>query len=401
MRISFYKRGKTIQAKISDGKDILRVSTGIKIPDHLKFRSIFLGESEEVARMNHELMKYKLKLYHDYPLGLKKVDNENDLILLAEKYVTLMEKDMLGSRKLSAGTKKVYRYAVKLLKEYGQPYVVEAIDNNYDNQKKKAIVNRFNEYFKGFESWMVDRRMTMKTRESIMASISVMLNYWSKELFILLPKLNFSRSKENPIVVLDDDLVSKFLKDNRGTNDEMRYTWEVCCMILLTSMRIDDAVNVSSPDLQFSDGVMHIMKENRKTGYITNAPLPKMFSDIIKKNMDEFGRPYSMPANINVVYANIKPLFAMYEEMHDVVSIKKYGVDGEVVTTKPFYEQVHPHMLRKTAITHMLQHGVSERHVKFLSCHKSSAFERYVAFVEKKFNSEVVNYHKAMYVDNL
>ncbi len=92
----------------------------------------------------------------------------------------------------------------------------------------------------------------------------------------------------------------------------------------------------------------------------------------------------------------MKDLFRTYEECHEVYTISRLGVRGEdVYESKPLYEWVHPHMLRKTAITTMLFNGVPERYIKFASGHteNSEAFGLYVGHNEKNYKNEVVNYY--------
>jgi integrase len=96
------------------------------------------------------------------------------------------------------------------------------------------------------------------------------------------------------------------------------------------------------------------------------------------------------------VYAEMKTLFKMYEDLNENVSITDVDVRGnEFIVTKPLWEWVHPHLLRKTAITTMIYNKVPERFIKFASGHttNSTAFERYVGHVEKYYKSEMNDYY--------
>ena len=90
----------------------------------------------------------------------------------------------------------------------------------------------------------------------------------------------------------------------------------------------------------------------------------------------------------------------MYDDMHETVSVAELDIKGnEHVITKQLWEWVHPHLLRKTAITTMIYNKVPERFIKFASGHttNSNAFERYVGHVEKYYKSEINDYYGKMF----
>jgi integrase len=90
----------------------------------------------------------------------------------------------------------------------------------------------------------------------------------------------------------------------------------------------------------------------------------------------------------------------MYEDAHQTVSVAQVDIRGnEFVVSKTLWEWVHPHMLRKTAITNMIYNKVPERFIKFASGHalKSNAFERYVGHVERYYQSEINDYYGRMF----
>jgi integrase len=165
---------------------------------------------------------------------------------------------------------------------------------------------------------------------------------------------------------------------------------------MITTLRIQDALSLVPSDFEFKDGNCFMNKHNTKTGAISQMPLPKVLSDKFNSNIGSLGRVFTIKPNKAIIYSRLKDLFYMYPEMHEQITIKKIGVHGEDVSeTRPYYLAVHPHMLRRTAITTMLVNGVSERHIKFASGHtpKSTAFERYVGFVEKKYQSDINDYY--------
>ena len=430
MTVSFNARGNMIQARLTDGKKVsLRLSTGIKIPDHVRFdKGKFLGSSPEVTAMNNDLARNKVKLVdlyvthrgnlesikkHFTPSVLRieeinQVKESYDIVDLCRLYLSKAKKGEIKSksnRPLKEGTITTYRTATMALMEYasiaGSLDLMEMSINPKDSvQRKREITDKWNSYFTGWDEWMIDRKYSISTRATYLLDISVMLSYWKERFYFQTPKIKQYHVDPNPIVVLEPEFVQQFLTDEKTYSkltDTLKYIWEVSAVMLVTTMRVQDAISMSIDDLRITRDGMFLSKMNGKTREYTDVPLPKFLSKVFEDNLAKHGRIYTLKGDYPFVYQNMNYLFALYPEMQHLRTIKTIGVRGEeVVETKPMYEHVHPHMLRKTAITTMIYYKVPERHIKFCSGHSASstAFERYVAFVERHFKSEVSNYYK-------
>lgn len=425
MTISFFQRGDTINARLTDGTSVsIRLTTGIKVPHHAKFsKDKFIGTTPDIPALNNDLLRMKIQLSELYlhykdPVKVKELfnpktpdlvvidDDSYDLVDLCRLYLkkaTCGEIKARNERLLSPNSIRAYRYAVDNLDEYsriaGSLDLKElSIEAGYDTATKRKLSGKFSTYFKGMDDFMTDKRLNLKSRSGVMNYMSIMVRYWERELFLRLPRIAYATAPDNQVVVLDPEFVGKFLSSDlyKKLDTNMRYVWEVCATILITTMRLDDAVNLRVEDLQITPTSMFLSKINGKTKAITDVPLPKLLENIFRDNLTYHGSIFCRKPDRKIVGLKIRDLFAMYEEMHQVVSVRKLGIDGNYDSkVAPFYEHVHPHMLRKTAITTMIYNGVSERHIKFLSGHslKSGAFEKYVAFVERNFRSEVTSYY--------
>lgn len=424
MTISFFQRGDTINARLTDGTKVsIRLTTGIKVPHYAKFvKDKFVGTTPDIPGLNNDLLRMKIQLselYLHYKDPVKVKDNFNpktpDLLVIDEESYDLVElcrmyikKANSGEikakteRKLSYNTIRAYGHAVANLDEYsriaGSMDLKEmSIEASYDTATKRKLSGKFTSYFKGLDDFMTDKQYNLRTRSGIMNFLSIMVHYWERELFLRLPKIAYAQAPDNQVVVLDPQFVSKFLTDNlyERLDTNMKYVWEVCATILITTMRLDDAVKLNVSDLNITPNSIFLSKVNGKTKATTDVPLPKVLENIFRHNLTYHGSVFCRKSDQKLVNAKIRDLFALYDEMHQVVSVRKVGVDGNYDSKMaPFYEHVHPHMLRKTAITTMIYNGVSERHIKFLSGHsfKSGAFEKYVAFVDRNFRTEVTDY---------
>jgi integrase len=176
--------------------------------------------------------------------------------------------------------------------------------------------------------------------------------------------------------------------------------WEISATILITTLRIGDAMSLTEKDLILTKDIVYLRKKNEKTGVYSEMPLPKFLSDIYRENLTRHGRIYSIQPDREVVYKGMKDFFRMYDDLHEIVSVADVDVRGkEFIVSKPLWEWVHPHLLRKTAITTMIYNKVPERFIKFASGHStnSTAFERYVGHVEKYYKSEINDYYGKMF----
>ena len=427
MTISFSIRGNVIQARLTDGASTsLRLSTGIKAPSNIKFqKGQFIGSTSIASRLNHNLNKHRVNITDLYTLygDTSKVKNyykpecevehilnkeSYDLLDLTNHYLQMAisrEVKTKSGKPYEASTIKKFATTMRVLSDFsktrGRIDLMElSINPKDDLRKKREVTERWNRYFNAFEDYMVNADYRPSTRSQILIFLSVVINYWKSNLYLQLPKLNISVADKNPILALEPSFVKSFLMDEETyskLNNNLKFTWEICATILITTMRVSDALNMTVNDLRITNDAIFLSKMNGKTREYTDVPIPNFLAKIYRQNLEKYGRIYTLDKDYYVVYRNLSNLFSLFPAMHEIVSVKTFNANGEEVTeVGPMHGFIHPHMLRKTAITTMIFYKVSERHIKFCSGHSANsvAFERYVAFVDKHFKSEVMTYYK-------
>lgn len=428
MKVLFYLRGRVVQARLSSGNDYYRLSTGIEVLPHLRFSGgEFKGRTLEVAELNTELARIRIKLtelyaeYKDFKLVRDNYtekppelpDGETYLAHeLLRRYVHMMATGEIKSyskKKYSDASTRLYRHVTNLLCEYChfyQPLDIRDyhIDPTWDSAKKREVADKFNTYWKKYEDYMIDRGLAIKSRSEYMNMTGVMINYWAEKLFFSLPKIARLSKHEKAIIVLPSDFVRRFLNDEDKFYDklspELKTIWELSATILITTLRIGDAMSLNEHNFVFRKDMVFMRKKNEKTGVFSEMPIPNQIANLYRENLSRYGRIYTLEPNKQMVYAFMKDLFRMYEDLHETVSVAQVDIRGnEFVVTKPLWEWVHPHLLRKTAITSMIYNKVPERFIKFASGHavNSPAFERYVGHVEKYYKSEINEYYGKMF----
>lgn len=252
-------------------------------------------------------------------------------------------------------------------------------------QHRGGLAEQFEDHFRDFIEFLRGRGLKPNTIKETMMLINAMVRRFAERNYLLLPKVPIPKGQENPIITLPVDFVKTFVNYDKYDefSPEHRYLWEVCATMLVTSLRVSDAVAIRPEDLMIN-GEVYLTKHNQKTGAKTTLPLPPQLYEKYLRNIEQYGSVYTKIDNepLSFISRYLRSFFAQFPEMNEEYQGKK------------FYEIVHPHMLRKTAITTMLANGVSLDHVRFASGHKSDAIKRYQGWVDQTHKSEIHNYYK-------
>lgn len=322
----------------------------------------------------------------------KAVQNQSeDLAMLAARYVENMPKKK--GKPYSPASIRTYGNVAKHLASFADEYKPMDLNDynlegDYEIKRRKA--DQFVSYFYAFDDWMRDRGMEITSREPIMSVVSVFVRYWAEHYFLNLPKVPKLEKVEKPVVVLDPSFYKRFMADDLyyRLDPSMKIVWEVAATILASTMRISDVLSMRPSDLIQGEQML-FSKVTSKTGEACELPVPDRLASIYRENL-KGGSVFCGELNRHHIYENLRVLFSMYEELH-----APYSVLG---VTKPMYDWVTPHMLRKTAITSYLYFGVSEMHVKHASSHSkdSKAFRRYTKVIETRFRSDFSDVHSKM-----
>lgn len=377
MHIKFYERNNKTYVRVAGNGLCYRICT----------RAVLTTAKQRVVKKQIQELFPDRRAIDRLFIAPEPAPDSTDLVALAYKYYELAKAGVITKKSGKALSKKSLQlvdYVYKLHAQYNKPFDLKQHALVGTIEEKKAVRDSFMKHMMGFQNFL--RRYSNSSKSTIVNVTNTIIKYWAEELFIEIPKLRYVYVEQNPIVVLPDEVVSEFLADKDLTGD-IKMTWEVCATMLVTTLRIGDATALT--DKHITDG--HLSKYNQKTGATSNTPLPKFLLDIYRSNLEQFGRIYVTHPNHTTIYANMKELFKRYPSAHKEMS---FQIDG-VMVTKPVYEWVKPHMLRKTGITRMISAGVPDRDIKILSGHtpSSKSFELYVAFNERKHQESIKKYH--------
>jgi integrase len=432
MKLTFYQRGNMIQLRASKGSEMVRLSTGIKAPPDLKFlptKEQFQGNTPRVKQLNDEIHYQRTRvmdLARQYngdlqaikaAVGKKapEVETEEvvyDLVPLLKKYVSMIRSGEIKTKKktpFKAKSVKLYNYAANLYEQFTKDEGINLKECDLSGKElldKRRISTLFTGHFNSFGEWMIEQELSVNSRADIMALIRAMIKYWEQYLFLHLPKIEVIASFQTAIICLPEDFLQSFVMDTHkkyeGFGDYDKFVWEVCAIMLVTTLRVSDAIALTKSNFTEINGELFLAKENQKTGADTLIPIPKVLARRMQANIAQFGDIWNKKGKVGVdnFRTKMERFFEQYPEMHQEVSFKDVDVHGKTfMNTKKLYEIVHPHMFRKSAITTMLANGVSEEHVKFASGHtaNSGSFARYKGWVDRAYNSEIKGYQNRMF----
>jgi len=253
------------------------------------------------------------------------------------------------------------------------------------NSQRTERVVKTRKIFQEIETSLKDK--SQNTKYYIINMVKFVFKYLEDNYgYILWKNYKIAQDKKD-IVVLEPEFAKAFIMDSHniydGLKDNLKAVHELSSVMLTSSLRFIDALNIKSENLQGGKVVI----KNQKTGIVTSCPLPEGLYIKLEQNLTKSGYPYSKEMSSDMYYELFEKLFCQYPEL-------KKLVNGE-----PFYEQIRFHTFRKTAITLMLYMKVPHSVVTMASGHTmgSKAFQRYVGFVEKMHDDYISDFQSKFY----
>lgn len=414
MKVSFFDSRGVVHALVSDRSQRVRLSMGIKV-EPFKFKGRFIGKGAKIDFLNNELEKKRATLGEIcLKHGIQNVRNVftpepqrweagTDVANLCHEYVNQMRSGDIrtkGAKRFSEESIRTYAHTADYLSKFATMMESKS-GTRYDIRQfnielKQKAVTSWTSMFRKFEEWMVDRCMSVRSRQNIINQVGIMVRHWGEQMFIALPKTPSVLQAEKEVIALPPAFVGEFLRSVPPADIERRYTWEVAATILVTTLRIGDVLTLTDRD--FNPDFTSVRKVLSKTG-TCSMPIPKRLADIYIENLAKYGHIFCHRPCKSVVYKHLKELMSGFLSLREPVSLHSQDIHGNMIKeTLPYWMVVTPHVLRKTAITAMLYNGVSHIHVRHASghSHASRAFWQYVKVVDDLYERDISAAHERM-----
>lgn len=429
--LSFYIRDNMLYLRWSIQGQSFRLSTGRKILAGYRIdkRTRLLDKKDRYAMQTNsqlvklisdaELITLTDRTIEDRLKSLKTLlggtEADEDEIYLSDyirTYIESLENGRIKTRKgkMTTGATMRIVYAIsKRLSELrinGINLPLKSSDlTGVEQSKRREIADKTTDFYKAFHNQMIDDAMAVTSQSRYMDYLKTIIHQAEKDLLIKIFTEYSMVKEELPVTTLTPEMVKSFLKiDYHTLPDHLKMPYELSFVILITSLRVGDAMRLTFNDFNIIDRPVIYGYRNRKTGTRTASPVPERLYNILKDNHQRTGSIYSFQGSFqmmrNVAAEGMQELMKMIPECSQEVSVTRLSPDGrtEVRLTKPLWSMVRPHMLRKTAITTMLHAGVDHHFIKNLSGHsgKSASFDRYVGYVEQVHNTVISDYQEKL-----
>ena len=338
--------------------------------------------------------------------------SEHNLLALYTRFI----KDMHSGKRLQANGKRIktttisnYEFLktnLELLVIYQKaPLLIRSYksftEKEWQSEKKywKNFYWQFTEmlYKKGCHDNYVGSQVKMlKTfLNYITTQCNINIGAFYKEMYVL--------KEEVEIVVLLPERLRRLIYDKDFETSlvpKLQWIKDIFIAGSTIALRYGDLMNLKWSQLSYYKEDVYLMNKSEKTGTWTKVKLPEYLISIFEKYKGKIKKPNAKifpPCSLSHFDKQLKVLFekAGWQEIVEKKRMKR----GKQQVVKMYNTQdLHrfcdlatSHMMRRTAITTMLMHGVQETIVRYISGHSSNSksFYRYIAFVQPFVNSQL------------
>jgi hypothetical protein len=422
MKTKFYIRNGKVQVRINLHGSNIRISTGIDMPRGSSWNE---DKEEFVGSSNVDLLREKMRLAelceryknlddirdnYNMVADVTIHESDSDLISRVTDYRRRVLEGKIKNRKtklpLAHQTRHSTGWILAKLIVYAEGVgSLNLLDYDMSSsktiQEKRKVEREWQGWWNDFLEMMTDEEILQSTRSLVMNNISSAIRTIGSEMYISLPAVPSVSPLEKAVIVIQPEDVPRFVNDSDCLYDSFdlkyKHIWELCAVMILSTMRAGDAASLSMKHMTERDGILYLNKRNQKTGANTLCPLTPHVSAILIDNYRKTGHIYSRSGSAATwLLTRIHEFFAQYEFARKELTISVVDFLGrERLTTKPLHEWITSHTMRKTGITSMLYNGVSADYVRLLSGHRpgSKAFERYKGWVDSNYNDNIAKYH--------
>jgi integrase len=338
---------------------------------------------------------------------IKMSTKTHDFIKLFERFI----KDMKSGIRLQANGKKIksstiqnYQSTLKYIKAF---VITSTFDLRIDSIKPQQgpawikAKKYWHRFYILFTNFLYHKGCYDNFVGSQVKAIKVFLKYVEVEQGIYTGsfyKKFYVLKEEVDIQVLMPQQLQQLIYDQNLSNKlrpQLQLVKDIFVVGATVALRYGDLMALQWTDLVQHKGGAYLTCTSEKTDSRTMVKIPQYVSDIINKYKKGRRKAIFPSISLDNFDTLIKKLFELAGWEDEVPVVIKPAAPLKVYR---FCDLATSHMMRRTAITTMLMHGVQETVVKQISGHakNSASFYRYVAFVQPFMDAEVEKHHTKM-----
>jgi integrase len=346
------------------------------------------------------------------------ITKEYLLVPLFEKFI----KDTKTGKRLSKQGKKIkdgtitnYNYVLNYLKLYeqtsGKQIRIRAAEKM--NQKELLAEKKYwNKFYIDFTGMLYKKNCFDNYVGMLIKNLRVFFIYMHDSMGINpgpFYKSFYVISKDIDIIVLIPERLKRLIHDKEFENslsDSLRVYKDILVMGCTVALRFGDLNTLKWDQLSYFNGSTYLDVKSEKTDTATKIKLPDYVLEILErykttKSKNKRIFPYVSIAWFDKSLKRIMELAGWTEvigKSRTVRGISQQITIGQQKKPYRFCDLAASHLMRRTAITTMLMHGVPDSVVKQISGHAgdSRSFNRYIALVQSYMDMEIDNHFKKM-----
>lgn len=220
------------------------------------------------------------------------------------------------------------------------------------------------------ETYLNHLRKNDDSRNTIarkISSLSSFYNFIMKNDFINENPFSFVNLKRHsghlPRFFYQKELLELFKGASLGNNKKLNYrNYALLETLYDTGMRVSECADLSYDEIDFENRIITVIGKGNKQRYLP-------FGKYLIKALDDYAKKCR------------RPLMQEYHQQHDFVFVNQHGKHitsrgieyamDEIIKNTSLTTKIHPHMLRHTFATEMLNNGADLRTVQELLGHSS------------------------------
>ena len=270
---------------------------------------------------------------------------------------------LIGQHNYGTNTIESYRDTFRLLLTY--------IENNCKKKKNLMLQDIPNQLIIDFLNWLIsDRGNSSSTRNVRLAHLKSFFHFVKMEEPSLynhceqIINIPFTKVEKKPPEYMDEDSVSHMLHSVNSESKEGLRHLAILSLMYDSGCRVQELIDLKVSDIQFEKG-QRIYVHGKGNKYRA-IPITPETESILKKYISVFGINSD-----NLLFTN-KQGQALTRQGVGYI-LKKYAVKSKDENPSDFYGNVHPHILRHSKATHLVNAGVNIYNVRDFLGHSSIA----------------------------
>lgn len=180
-----------------------------------------------------------------------------------------------------------------------------------------------------------------------------------------------------------EEELSKLFEANEGTDSKSLRNMAILELLYATGIRVSELTSIELKDIDFSLNILRVMGKGRKERYV---PFGHFAAEAMQRYLAESRPKLVKDKKHNSLFVNMRGFALTSRGVRYILN--------EMMKQTELHTTIHPHMLRHTFATHLLNNGADLRTVQELLGHSSlSSTQIYTHVTKEHLRNTYMNAH--------